>query len=85
MAGRHLWLMNNVAVIISELIDTKCCFGSFVFYRRFLLFKYIFLSFSLWFNIAKYEFFVKCISMLLGTPILYFVLWGIKKILIDNK
>ncbi len=77
-AGRHLWLRNNVATIISQFIDTiTFALIAWIVWKIFAA-ENMLPSFSLWFKIARNEFFVKCIFAILDTPILYFVLWGMK-------
>ncbi len=78
--GKHLWFRNNVATIISQFVDTiTFAVIAWIVWKVFSA-ENMLPSFSLWFKIARSEFFVKCIFAFLDTPILYFVLWGIKTI-----
>ncbi|MCP3660599.1 MAG: queuosine precursor transporter [Bacteroidetes bacterium] len=78
--SKHLWLRNNLATMLSQLLDT------FVFALTTWSIWYIFsdkvnfdISISLWIKIAAYEYLVKCIFALLDTPILYMAVYLIKK------
>ncbi len=78
---KHLWLRNNVATMISQFLDTTIfAITTWLIWFFFSSNKSNFtISFSLWSQIAIYEYLVKCIFALCDTPILYIAIYFIKK------
>ena len=85
--GRHLWLRNNVATLVSELLDT-CCFALLTWGIWPLIapaqIGSIVIAWQVAYRLALHEYYIKVIFALLDTPFVYLLVkvikrWGIQK------
>ena len=79
--SHHLWFRNNVATIISQVVDTVI-FGTIVWIIWPMLNGSIatpFMSWSVGCRLIRNECFIKTIIALFDTPLLYFLLYLIRK------
>lgn len=72
--GRHLWLRNNVATIISQLVDTMVFFAAHVLLIELFSFELGSRSHWAWWHITVNEYFGKVLLALLDTPFVYLLI-----------
>ncbi len=72
--GRHLWLRNNVATIVSQLVDTLVFFAVHVFLIELFFLESGNRSHWAWWYITINEYFGKVFLALLDTPIVYLLI-----------
>ena len=73
--GHHLWLRNNVATIISQLVDTVIFFAVHVFLIELFLLEAGDRSHWAWWNITMNEYLGKVLLALLDTPFVYLLIY----------
>lgn len=77
--GKKIWIRNNLATMVSQLIDTIVfAVVAFTFWKFMNPDISLKIKTCLWFKIAFYEYLIKCLLALLDTPILYLSLSMIK-------